>query len=228
MLYNLLNKIAPKQVVNITSMPFDSQKCLVPAPHKLSTDIHSSKHLEQLFNAEFSETENTLLLGNASEPLYLPASQSYREHISVTPEVDACCHQHRIFYRANYFASALHEIAHWCIAGQERRIKVDYGYWYAPDGRNTRQQQLFEEVESKPQALEWAFSIASNAGFRVSIDNLSMSEVNDKDFESKVLNALDRYCNNGFPLRAKQFLSRLFDFYGTSISDIKLVLNNKL
>ena len=33
------------------------------------------------------------------------------------------------------FNSALHEISHWTIAGKERRLLADLGYWYAPDGR---------------------------------------------------------------------------------------------
>lgn len=53
------------------------------------------------------------------------------------------------------FNSALHEISHWTIAGKERRLLADLGYWYAPDGRTREQQALFEQVEVKPQAIEW-------------------------------------------------------------------------
>ncbi len=34
----------------------------------------------------------------------------------------------------------------------------DLGYWYAPDGRIEEQQALFEQVEIKPQAIEWLFA----------------------------------------------------------------------
>jgi elongation factor P hydroxylase len=51
----------------------------------------------------------------------------------------------------------------------------DYGYWYAPDGRSAEQQELFEQSEVKPQALEWMFSVACGQVFRLSTDNLSCS-----------------------------------------------------
>ena len=53
----------------------------------------------------------------------------------------------RIVFTHDYFASALHEVAHWCVAGPERRRLTDYGYWYAPDGRTEKQQMEFERVE---------------------------------------------------------------------------------
>ena len=40
--------------------------------------------------------------------------------------------------------------------------------WYAPDGRTKEQQALFEQVEIKPQAIEWMFSKAFGRRFRVS------------------------------------------------------------
>ena len=77
--------------------------------------------LIELFDREFLATENTRLEGGGEEPVYLPA--------------DARCANHRIVFRHDYAASALHEVAHWCIAGSARRKLHDYGYWYAPDGR---------------------------------------------------------------------------------------------
>lgn len=66
------------------------------------------------------------------------------------------------------FNSALHEISHWTIAGAKRRLLPDLGYWYAPDGRTKEQQDLFEQVEIKPQAIEWLFaqSLAENSESR--------------------------------------------------------------
>ncbi len=49
----------------------------------------------------------------------------------------------------------------------------DLGYWYAPDGRTHEQQALFEQVEIKPQAIEWLFAQAFGRKFRVSLDNLT-------------------------------------------------------
>ena len=48
----------------------------------------------------------------------------------------------------------------------------DFGYWYAPDGRSAAQQQAFERVEIKPQALECLFTLACGRTFQVSQDNL--------------------------------------------------------
>ena len=102
--------------------------------------------LEAVFARCFARTENTRLVGGAAEPLYQPAGKGNGPH--------------SLYFREDYFASALHEVAHWCIAGIERRQRVDFGYWYAPEGRSDDQQRAFESVEVRPQALEWYFSLA--------------------------------------------------------------------
>ena len=66
----------------------------------------------------------------------------------------------------------MHELSHFFIAGEQRRQLSDFGYWYAPDGRTAAQQQAFERVEIKPQALECLFSLACGRDFQVSQDNL--------------------------------------------------------
>lgn len=73
----------------------------------------------------------------------------------------------RIQFAHGFFNSALHEISHWTIAGEQRRLLPDLGYWYAPDGRTAEQQALFEQVEIKPQAIEWMFAQAFSRKFRV-------------------------------------------------------------
>jgi len=112
--------------------------------------------LIELFNTTFAH-QNTVLVRGDHEPEYFPAATD-------TPA--------QIVFAHGFFASALHEISHWCIAGQQRRTLVDYGYWYAADGRNEAQQQAFEQVEIKPQALECLFTLACQRPFRVSQDNL--------------------------------------------------------
>ncbi|XID75298.1 elongation factor P hydroxylase [Alkanindiges sp. WGS2144] len=109
------------------------------------------------FNVWFAHHEVVLERGE-HEPEYFPAQNGQPA---------------RIVFAHGYFASALHEISHWCIAGTERRKLPDLGYWYAPDGRNAEQQALFEQVEIKPQALEWLFSQACQRRFQVSLDNLN-------------------------------------------------------
>ena len=88
----------------------------------------------------------------------------------------------QIISTRDYFSSILHEVSHWCIAGAERRKLVDFGYWYEPDGRNEFQQKEFEQVEVKPQALEWLFTEACGVKFRLSVDNLEQDS-NDQEFQ---------------------------------------------
>lgn len=172
--------------------------------------IWDSKVLEALFTQCFFFKYATKLVGGAQEPLYLPATQN-NEH-------------HQIFYRFDYFSSALHEVAHWCIAGNERRQIEDYGYWYEPDGRNTEQQWAFQKVEVKPQAIEMAFSLACNKPFRVSIDNIDASQNSLDDssisdeaaFSYAVTKQYHDYCKHGFPPRAQQFIIILAESFNSS------------
>lgn len=184
---------------------------MIPATASLP---HDAADLTALFNAAFAR-ENTLLLPHAdawretwrgepaAEPLYLPAG------------VD--CPHHRIVFAHGFFASALHEVAHWCLAGRERRAQIDYGYWYAPDDRDAATQAEFERVEAKPQAIEWAFSAAARFPFRVSVDNLSGIPIDRAAFEHKVRSERQRFEAHGFPPRAQRFLDALAGFRAADV-----------
>jgi len=152
----------------------------------------------EVFNGEFAERENTVLCGGADEPMYEPAAA-------------AASGRARISFRADYASSALHEVAHWCIAGRSRRDLPDYGYWYAPDGRSARQQAQFLEVEARPQALEWCFSQASGLRFRVSLDNLDEPPDGrtERCFGDAVVRAALRLRADGLPPRGERFLVAL-------------------
>src|SRR5690554_7015872 len=80
---------------------------------------HNPDDLIMLFNDLFRESCRTVLVRGSNEPEYLPASE---------PDGFA-----RVVFAHGYFASALHEIAHWCIAGEYRRTLHDYG-----DRKSTR------------------------------------------------------------------------------------------
>lgn len=160
---------------------------------------HNYKDLILLFNHLFANSENTELVKGEDEPIYLPASV----HNS----------KHRIIFAHGFYASALHEISHWCIAGPKRRLLEDFGYWYAPDGRNAEQQAEFEHVEVKPQAIEWAFSLAAKKPFQVSVDNLSGVAGDRFAFQQKVKQQLIQYIKQGFPTRAGLFIDALIAFY---------------
>lgn len=180
----------------------------------IQADAHGVKQkrdseLRSIFHACFFEQFNTILKGNALEPLYSPSE-----------EVNGL---HTIYYRHDYFSSALHEIAHWCIASSARRQQIDYGYWYSPDGRTPAQQEAFEHVEVKPQAIEWAFSIACDIPFHVSIDNLDAHQHYSAQalaeqqlrFTQSVYQQLQRLVESGFNPRTSVFLSALHKFYNT-------------
>ncbi len=127
--------------------------------------------LELLFARCFESGWQTRLEGGADEPFYKAAKAG---QLAV------------IYYRADYFSSALHEIAHWCLAGEQRRQKDDYGYWYIEGARDLAQQKQFEAVERKPQALEKLFAEACQRPFRVSVDNLSLPDYDPAPFAKQV------------------------------------------
>ena len=171
-----------------TECPLDEIERNVSLEQQESCAVDS---LIQLFNKTFNEF-NTLLVRGTDEPIYLPASNQHPVN--------------QIVFAHGFFNSALHEVAHWCIAGTQRRTQLDYGYWYCPDGRDEQQQTAFEKVEVKPQALEWAFSTACGRLFAVSTDNLNGAEPNRQDFALAVQSQLCEYINLGFPQRAQRFI----------------------
>jgi elongation factor P hydroxylase len=170
----------------------------------------AAARLQSVFAQCFLDDFNTRLQGEFLEPVYQP---------STTQGIPHC-----IGYRHDYFASALHEVAHWCIAGSERRSQVDYGYWYAPDGRDEAAQDAFEAVECKPQALEWVFSRASGFSFRISVDNLDSGsgEIPDSSrFKARVLAQLLRWQQTGLPVRAQTFFQALSREFGDGAVAVK-------
>ncbi|GAL23149.1 putative transporting ATPase [Vibrio maritimus] len=136
------------------------------------------------------------------EPIYLPADD----------KVDF----HRIIFARGFYASALHEIAHWCVAGPERRLLEDFGYWYHPDGRTQEVQSEFEKVEIRPQAYEWILSASAGFPFTVSCDNLSGDFEPDRvGFMQKVHAEVLSILEAGIPLRVKMLSEALRAFYKT-------------
>lgn len=156
-------------------------------------------NLIALFNDCFLQSHNTILAYGKDEPLYLPANEKQAHNI--------------IYFAHGFFNSALHECAHWMIAGEERRKSVDFGYWYIPDGRNAEQQALFQQVEVKPQALEWIFSQAAGSKFEFSFDNLDGSVEDYEQFKSAVTKQMLSYQQSGLLGRARVFYRALLLYY---------------
>lgn len=163
-------------------------------PHKIEDIIN-------IFERTFYASYNTKLIRGVDEPIYIPASKN--------------CQYHQIVFAHGYYASALHEIAHWCIAGKERRLLEDFGYWYEPDGRSQEQQRAFEQVEIKPQAIEWALCVATNKRFNVSADNLNGAGSDVHAFKENVFAQVKHYLEIGFSTRVTALLYSLCEFYGT-------------
>ena len=142
------------------------------------------------FDQLFSRRFNVRLRGGGEEPLFRPAREGEMAEIH---------------FRADYPASALHEVAHWCLAGRKRHRYEDFGYWYIPH-RTAEEQNRFEAVEIKPQALEWIFADAAGVPFRVSSDDvcqLPNAQFSARVAEAKVL------MEQQLPNRAQQFCNEL-------------------
>lgn len=131
-------------------------------------DDHLCIRLKTLFEHLFP---TLTIIGGADEPYY------------EAPKANA---KAKIFFKENYPRSLLHEIAHYCLAGQKRRKLDDYGYWYTECGRTSEEQELFQLVEARPQGLEKAMCEAIGIYFLPSLDDFSgrsISEVFLKNLE---------------------------------------------
>lgn len=160
---------------------------------------HTPEQIVCIFNEIFLPTYNTELICCEEEPIYRPTDDMHPHH--------------RIVFAHGFFASALHEIAHWCVAGKERRLLEDFGYWYEPDGRSAERQAEFEKVEVKPQALEWIFSQSADFRFHFSADNLSGGVGASPQFKQAVSDQVHHYLTTGLPKRAQMWSDALVAHY---------------
>lgn len=156
-----------------------------------------------VFNSTFEKSHLTQLVKGDDEPIYLPKDKDNTFH--------------RIVFARGYYASGLHEIAHWLVAGEKRRLLEDYGYWYCPDGRDEETQKAFESVEVYPQAIEWALSLSCGHPFRVSTDNLSGFQSDRHAFQDKVYARLCLLIDVGFNERTRKLMTALQAYYSQPI-----------
>ncbi len=157
--------------------------------------------LIQIFNRLFLPSYNTVLVAGDDEPIYLPADTEHAHH--------------RVIFAHGFYASALHEISHWCVAGPERRLLEDFGYWYKPDGRTATEQAEFERVEVRPQAYEWIFNQAAGRRFHFSADNLSAGLGASEQFKQNVVDLVHQLLAEGLPPRVQMLVDALRAEYGT-------------
>ena len=147
-----------------------------------------AENIIRIFNTELGIDHIVQIIGGALEPLYLPVSQ----HRALA----------EIHFREDYASSALHELAHWCLAGKKRRALEDYGYWY-DSLRDKVQQRKFEAVETKPQAIEWVLSVAAGTHFRISSDNFDIDKLDVEPFRECVKEGALAMIEMGLPAIVK-------------------------
>ena len=150
--------------------------------------------VKKTFSDCFYNRYRTKLVGGSEEPFYKAPKEGV---------------QGEIHFRSDFLRSALHETSHWCIAGNDRLKQDDWGYWYAPDGRNEEEQALFFKVEVKPQAVEKEFCCVLGIPFDVSVDNLDGAKGPVEAFKLEVELKNLSYKKNGFPKRAEEFVLAL-------------------
>ncbi len=150
----------------------------------------NAAEITAIFSAAFPTVR---ILGGNDEPYYSPETD-------IEPAT--------ILFREDFAASALHEIAHWCIAGPARRRLRDFGYWYEPD-RDLDAQRRFQQAEVAPQALEWIFTVATGRRFLVSFDYFDLPEDEANRFRGQVRAAVIQRLECGLPRRAKRFAAHL-------------------
>jgi elongation factor P hydroxylase len=154
--------------------------------------------VERAFNREFFGSHRTVLCGGGDEPLYSPGDV-------VQPA--------RILYRRDYPASALHEVAHWSIAGHARRRLPDYGYWYLPGPRSAGERAAFFAAEVEAQALEAVFAARCGVRFVVSADDFAAAPAEIERFARAVTErAVIR--RDTLPRRAARFAAALTTEFG--------------
>ncbi len=153
--------------------------------------------LAGLFDRTFSAGYGVHMRGGASEPLYLPA-------IAQQPA--------QLVYTHDYPSSVLHEAAHWCLAGAQRRQSMDFGFAYvATAARSTQEQAAFEAAEVRTQAIEWRLSLAAGVVFRLSVDSIGRDRM---PFLEMVAQEVQRRLREGWPPRVQRFAAVLADALG--------------
>ncbi|ABR74810.1 elongation factor P hydroxylase [Actinobacillus succinogenes] len=173
----------------------------------MEQNTHTLDDIIAIFNDCFEKEFNTKLLKGGDEPIYIPAGHK-TEGYDVLP-------YNAIYFARGFYSSALHEISHWLIAGEERRKLEDFGYWYEPDGRSAERQREFEKVEVKPQAIEWILATAANFRYFASADNLNGNPGDNMPFKQAVYAQVNTYAENGLPARAETLRHALSQFYST-------------
>lgn len=139
-----------------------------------------------------------LIQGGADEPFYEAAKEDQKAVL---------------YFRDNYPRSLLHELSHFCLAGDRRRKLDDFGYWYFPCGRTAEEQLLFEEVEARPQGLEKVMCEVIGIKFSPSLDDFSGNPPSES-FELNLENAYQEMLHTP-PPTAQKVLEGFHRYFGS-------------
>ena len=132
--------------------------------------------------------------GGGNEPLYEPSDANQPAQIRFTRD---------------YPASALHEAAHWCLAGAARRRLRDYGYAYVPGPRAPDTRAAFFVAECDVQAIESLFAEVCGVRFVVSADDFAAPQAQLDAFARSVHARIAERRVRGLPRRATVFRDAL-------------------
>ena len=147
----------------------------------------------RVFNLAFVDYK-VVMNGGHAEPLYVPGVRVAEIH-----------------YTQDHAASALHEAAHWCTAGQRRRRLKDYGYFYSPPPRTEVDRARFEAVEVEAQSMELLFSEAAGLLFQPSTDDVDAPTNGLDTFSHRILLRARERRRLGLPERAEKFMTALLN-----------------
>ena len=153
----------------------------------------SHSDVARVFNLAFVDYK-VVMNGGHAEPLYVPGVRVAEIH-----------------YTQDHAASALHEAAHWCIAGQRRRRLKDYGYFYSPPPRTEVDRARFEAVEVEAQSMELLFSEAAGLLFQPSTDDVDAPDNRLGTFSHRILIRARERRRLGLPERAEKFVTALLN-----------------
>ena len=144
-----------------------------------------------VFNCTFSD-HGVVMHGGYREPMYIPGTDAAE-----------------LRYTLDHTASALHEAAHWCIAGRRRRRYTDYGYFYEPPPRSGMDRARFEGVEIEAQSVEVLFAAAAGSQFQPSGDDVGAPLFLEEAFGHRILERARERRQVGLPKRADKFRAAL-------------------
>ncbi len=153
-----------------------------------------AQRIAAVFNTLFAEPYRTVMQGGGREPLYEPPTAHSTG---------------RVIYTQDYPCSALHEAAHWCLAGAARRLRRDYGYWYVPGPRDVTQRARFFAAELPVQSLEAAFARAAGVRFVISADDFAAPACEFDAFAERVQQRIESMSIASLPQRARAFHTAL-------------------